>query len=254
MWSISEVKERGLFFFKKNYWKTVLVALIITEFLNGSSNASSFLNITLNMSDINSTDSNLSTSIPPQIKEFFAQYSEVFTVFAGITAVVAFAVFTFAVLIKIFVLSPLEIGTSAYMYNSLYQPGKILNVFNGFKCNYKNNVKTMFLKDLYITLWSMLFIIPGIIKAYEYRLVPYLLSECPDMSANDILRLSSQMMKGHKMHTFLLDLSFIGWGIFTLISCGIAGILYVNPYIYMTNAAHYDKMKFLYNEKYITSN
>lgn len=253
MWTISEVKEKGLFFLKKNYWKTVLVALIISEFIGGTSSPTSFINIGLNLKDYSSENLDSQEGIIPWIQEFFAQYSEVFSVFAGILAGLGFIIGTLGFLLKTFVLSPIEIGTCSYMYESLYRPGKLVNIFNGFKTNYLNNVKTMFLKNLYVSLWSMLFIIPGIVKSYEYRLVPYLLHECPGMSTREILRLSSQMMRGNKMRTFFLDLSFIGWHIVTLISCGIAGIFYVNPYIGMAKASHYDKMKFIYNEKYIAS-
>lgn len=242
MWSISEVKERGLFFFKKNYWKTVLVALIISTFL-GSSSASSFtsgFNTAYNENNNDLFDAH----------QFFEQFYEIITVFALLIAIIGVFVAVVGLFVGIFVLSPLEVGTSAYMYSTLYQPGKLITIFNGFKYNYWNNVKVMFFRSLYIFLWSLLFVIPGIVKSYEYRLVPYLLSECPDMSKDDILILSSQMMKGHKMHTFLLDLSFVGWGLLNIISCGIIGIFYSNPYIHMTNAAHYDKMKFLYNEKF----
>lgn len=83
-------------------------------------------------------------------------------------------------------------------------------------------VWTLFLMKLYTFLWSLLLIIPGIVKSYEYRMVPYLLADCPDLSTEDAFRISREMMDGEKMNAFILDLSFIGWKILssiTLRSC-----------------------------------
>ena len=71
----------------------------------------------------------------------------------------------------------------------------------------------MFLKGLFQGLWSLLFVIPGIIKSYEYRMIPYILSENPNISRKRAFEISKQMMKGNKWDTFVLDLSFIGWQI-----------------------------------------
>ena len=64
---------------------------------------------------------------------------------------------------------------------------------------------------LYTFLWSLLLLIPGIVKAYEYRMVPYLLADYPELSTEEAFRISREMMNGEKMNTFILDLSFIGW-------------------------------------------
>ena len=98
---------------------------------------------------------------------------------------------------------------------------------------------TMFMMNLKIFLWSLLFIIPGIIKAYEYRMVPYILAEHPEMSYSEVLEASSRMMDGQKMNAFILDLSFIGWEILSSITAGIVGIFWVNPYYYSTDAELY---------------
>ena len=94
----------------------------------------------------------------------------------------------------------------------------------------------MFLRNLYTALWLLVFIIPGVIKAYEYRMIPYILSDCPDISRQEAFRISKEMMMGNKMNAFVLDLSFFGWIILTVITCGIAGVFYVNPYIAATDA------------------
>ena len=97
----------------------------------------------------------------------------------------------------------------------------------------------MFFRGLYTFLWSLLFIIPGIIKAYEYRLIPYLLAENPNMDMQEAFERSRTMMDGNKYDAFILDISFIGWIILSEVTRGILGIFYVNPYIQLTNTELY---------------
>lgn len=114
---------------------------------------------------------------------------------------------------------------------------------HGFSRSYKNIVKTMFFRNLFTILWSMLFVIPGIIKAYEYRMIPFILTENPDISMEDAFALSKRMMDKEKMNVFVLDLSFIGWSILGALSGGIFHIFYVNPYYQLTNAELYLVLK-----------
>jgi uncharacterized membrane protein len=104
-------------------------------------------------------------------------------------------------------------------------------------------VLTQFLKSLYTLLWTLLLIIPGIVKHYEYRMIPYLLADFPEMSKDDAFRISKEMMNGNKMNAFILDLSFIGWHILSAVTLGIVGIFYVNPYVNATNAELYLTLK-----------
>ena len=89
-------------------------------------------------------------------------------------------------------------------------------------------------------LWSLLLIVPGIIKAYSYALTPYLVHDHPEMSEFDCLKRSQQLMKGYKWKLFLLDLSFIGWILLGIITLGI-GMLWVNPYMATAHAEFYEK-------------
>lgn len=91
-----------------------------------------------------------------------------------------------------------------------------------------------FLRGLYVTLWSLLFVIPGIVKSYAYAMTPFIMAENPEMSANDAITASRTLMDGHKGELFTLDLTFIGWDILAAITCNI-GHLALNPY---KNAAH----------------
>ncbi|MCI5649263.1 MAG: DUF975 family protein [Fusicatenibacter sp.] len=104
-------------------------------------------------------------------------------------------------------------------------------------------VLTMFLRDLYIGLWSLLLVIPGIIKSYEYRMVPYLLADCPELDRTEAFRISREMMYGQKMNAFVLDLSFIGWHLLSACTCNLVGVFFTQPYVNTTNAELFLQLK-----------
>ena len=141
--------------------------------------------------------------------------------------------------LQILVMNPLEIGIRRYFMEDLYAPCELDRLTYGFRVNYVNGVVIMLLRTVYIILWSLLLIIPGIIKTYEYRMIPYLLAENPDLTREEAFALSKQMMTGEKWDAFVLDLSFIGWAILSLFTLGLVGIFYGNPYKGLTDAALY---------------
>ena len=91
-------------------------------------------------------------------------------------------------------------------------------------------------------LWSLLLIVPGIIKAYAYSQAFYILADNKKMSAKEILAKSEKMMKGHKWELFVLQLSFLGWAILCAFTFGI-GYLWLVPYMDTTLANYYDGLK-----------
>lgn len=97
----------------------------------------------------------------------------------------------------------------------------------------------MFLRGLFTGLWSLLFVIPGIIKHYEYLMIPYILAENPGMDRQEVFAISKRMMMGQKWNVFVLDLSFIGWRLLEGITLGIVGVFYVEPYYQATMAELY---------------
>lgn len=98
-----------------------------------------------------------------------------------------------------------------------------------------------FLRGLYCFLWGLLFIIPGIVKAYSYAMTPYIMAENPDMSAQDALRASMELMDGHKGELFWLRLTFIGWDILAALTLNL-GHLALNPYKNAAEAAFYREL------------
>lgn len=103
---------------------------------------------------------------------------------------------------------------------------------------WKNAVCTRLLKGIYVFLWSLLFIVPGIIAAYSYAMAEYILAEHPEMTAGEALATSKAMMEGNKWRLFCLHFSFIGWSILCTFTMGI-GSLWLNPYRNAAIAAFY---------------
>ena len=160
-----------------------------------------------------------------------------------VTIIISLVIFVISVLVDAFLLNPIELGCNKFFYKNLEEPAHVSNVLFSFDHHYLNIVKIMFLRDLFIALWSLLFIIPGIIKSYEYRMIPYILADNPEMSKDEAFALSKQMMDGQKWNTFVLDLSFIGWDLLSILTCGLLSIFFVDPYRAATNAALYEALK-----------
>ena len=119
----------------------------------------------------------------------------------------------------------------------------IPNAFRLSFNNYWHKVWGMLWMYILICLWTLLLIIPGIIKCFSYAMVPFILAENPDMPANEIITRSREMMDGNKWQAFLLDLSFIGWILFGLVTLGLGFLFWTAPYMYSTRAALYLKLK-----------
>ena len=100
----------------------------------------------------------------------------------------------------------------------------------------------MFLRNIYNALWYLT-IIGGVIKTYEYRMIPYIIAEHPKIKRKEAFKLSKQMMKGNKWRTFVLDLSFFGWNLLSVLTFGLLSLLYVNPYNSATFAELYSYLR-----------
>lgn len=140
------------------------------------------------------------------------------------------------------VTGPLALG-SAYIYLNLtkgFEPD--VNVlFSGFQ-RFTDTLVLWLLTSIFTFLWSLLLIVPGIIKAISYSQAFYILAEHPEMSGKEALDESIAMMDGHKMDYFVLWLSFIPWLLLVSITCGLA-ILYVGPYMEATFTNFYLAIK-----------
>lgn len=152
------------------------------------------------------------------------------------------AVLSFA--FTIFVADPLIVGGKRYFLKaregSNTKVGIIGEIFQ--KEHWLNVVIIMFLRNVYNALWYLT-IIGGVIKTYEYRMIPYIIAENPTIKRKEAFMLSKKMMKGNKWKTFVLDMSFFGWNLLSVLTFGLLSILYVNPYNAATNAELYIELK-----------
>lgn len=119
-----------------------------------------------------------------------------------------------------------------------------LDVFEYFSSFSKFGKSVLYnvLITVYVFLWCLLFIIPGIVKSIAYAMTPYILQDHPEYGVNQAIDESVQMMQGHKWEFFLLQLSFLGWGILCIFTFGI-GLIWLVPYIQATNTHFYEKRK-----------
>ena len=141
-----------------------------------------------------------------------------------------------------FIVNPLLVGIKAYHIQATKGQATYATLGYAFKNNYWNIVKIMAIVVIKTMLWSLLLIIPGIIKKYEYAMIPYLLAEDSNLSMNEAFSTTKQMMTGNKFNLFVLGLSFILWYILCYYTCGI-GYLFLNPYQLATYTQFYLALK-----------
>ena len=151
-------------------------------------------------------------------------------------------------LLNFFLLYPLTLGYSV-AHKELLQNGDAAITRNTVRLafsDYVRNAVSILLVYLYTLLWTLLFIVPGIIKGLAYSLTPFIVKDNPQLSPNQAINLSMKMMKGHKFDLFYLYLSFIGWILLAMLTLGI-GLLWVIPYMQTSMAAFYLDVKNDYN-------
>ncbi len=145
-------------------------------------------------------------------------------------------------------MSALSLGCAIFFLKlSKREDAEFINFFDGFENIFKAIV-LVFVMGLFVFLWSLLLIVPGIMALYSYRVSIYILAECPELSPLDALRISKNMMKGRRLRLFMLDLSFIGWFILSVATFGIVGLYFI-PYYEATNTEFYRELKADYIER-----
>ncbi len=237
MWTREELKTKTKATMKLGYWKMFLIGLLLS-FVTGGGSGSSY------------RASNDSTFVTNNLGAGSSEGSSFVTELPGVLPIlltgVVGLVFMFILVgfaLRIMLGYPLEVGCKKFFLATTGQEFDFNHVGSSFKGErYWNIVRTMLYKGVLIFLWSLLLIIPGIIKSYSYRLVPFILAENPGIGHWRALELSQEMTDGQKMNIFVLDLSFIGWYLLGALAFGI-GVVFVNPYVYGTNAELYQSLK-----------
>lgn len=270
MWTRAELKSKAKFSFKRNYWKSVLISLILALLVGGGSSGSSISSAVSN-NLIGSSDSSVTDdyfnddsslydgndfyddTYDGNVEDDIDDLNSMADNTAGMMAIGIFlmvfimmfvVLMAVVILLDVFIFNPLEVGCKKYYLRNLNEPAQVGNIGYAFDNNYKNITKTMFFSDLFTVLWTLLFIIPGIVKSYEYQMIPYLLADNPQMTKEQAFEESKRMMQGQKWKAFVLDLSFIGWNILSALTLGILGIFYVQPYMDATHAALYEALRY----------
>lgn len=229
MASRAELKARAKACLSRYYWMAFLVSLVAS--ILGAGNGPSF-----RLGTTGRTGSRYRGRIT-DISDYFLAVT--------ISLIIFFIVLTVVVVLSTFVGNVVQVGLCSYFLESrkTRSDAGFSRLFYGFgDGRYLNIVTVMFLKDLFIFGWSLLLIIPGIIKAYQYAMVPYILAEYPDMDYRTALKESKDMMDGHKIEYFVLGLSFIGWELLGILACCI-GVIFVTPYVNATFAEFYAELR-----------
>lgn len=242
MWTRAEIKDYAKGFLRENYWKAFVVCLIV-GLVTGGGNSSNNRNRNNRNRNNNvyegyyneqSIDGGYSSKA---VNVLTSGVRSPLFFFTGGTVLILSMAF---LLLIVTVGYAIQVGGSRFFLDGFkgdVSIGKVFSTFN--REEYWPIVKTLFLTGLYTVLWTLLFIIPGIIKSYEYRMVPYILAEKPNLSANEVISRSRDITRGHKIDIFVLDLSFIGWYLIGVLLCGI-GVIFVAPYKEATEARLYN--------------
>lgn len=142
------------------------------------------------------------------------------------------------------VIGPLEYG-QAYIFLKQArdrQPVQLGDMFRGFQDDFGGTFLIGFLSQLFVALWSLLFLIPGIVKSYAYSMAYYVKLDHPDYGWKACIDESRRLMNGHKWEKFVLDLSFLGWILVGVLCLGV-GTLWVTPYMAATEAQFYEYVR-----------
>ena len=244
MWTRALLKTHAKEFFKRNYWRTVLTSFVLTLCIGGGTFVNYRTSFRTSINDIKNAGHSFRTqNILDAALESFGLSDIDRRMLLGVISVVGILLLIgllIGLALRIFLLQPLEVGCRRFYLDNHNDPASLGSLGFSFENRrYWNIVKTQLLKEVFLFLWGLLFVIPGLIKAYSYRLVPFILADDPDMKPNDAILLSRQLMNGNKWKAFVLDLSFILWNILNVFTFGILGVLWVYPYIHSTNAELY---------------
>lgn len=227
MWDRKELKERGREAFRSNRITCIFAAFLLALVNGGAGGAGASANVNVDQETMQKLD------LPPEVIKMII-------VAIGVIAVIGFV-------LSIFVFNPVHVGLRKFFLDNTSEPAAGLrreNIGIAFSDgNYTNVVAAVFTTQLFIFLWSLLFIVPGIIKSYSWRMVPYIIAEDPQITGTEARQRSADMMYGSRWNSFVLDLSFLGWALLGVITLGIGNLIWTTPYQACTDAELYLALK-----------
>ena len=243
MWDRVEIKKRGKAVFKANYWRSVLSAFLLSLLVGGSALSAGSNMDDDNVDTIDDADTTGAEQTLNDATDAFNslpedQKSAVGMVIMG-AILAGLVVACIAFVLRIFVFNPLQVGCYGFFRENARGLHPDLGVIKSGFGRYGHTFITLLLRDLFLILWTLLFIIPGIVKAYSYRMVPFILRDNPELSATEVIAASRHLMNGNKWKTFVFDLSYIGWFLLGCITFGLVNVFWTSPYRQNANAALY---------------
>jgi len=205
-------------------WIVAVIAGLVAYLLGGG--ADSLVSFNANVSQ---------GTASMEVANFIIPLDTIFFV-GWLSSAVVFAI-AIAVLMSILG-SVVEVGYADFNLALVEQRDARIEMLFGHFSNFKTAFCTRFLKWLYVLLWSLIFIIPGIMASYSYAMTSYILAEDPELTASQAIARSKQLMAGNRWRLFCLQFSFIGWDILCSFTMGI-GNLFLSPYRAAAEAAFY---------------
>lgn len=233
MWKIRELKRKGRKAVTGNYRKSVLAALVIVMIGQLGLGANWIWILELSPQKV-------FDKVGVIINEVTVSMATLVLLFIIAVSVIVLIVAS----ISIFLINPIEVGTCKFFVENAKEPAEAKYLKYAFsRENYVKVVDTMLIRSIIFFFSFLLFTIPGIVKCYEYCMVPYLLADRPELDRKQIFQLSKEMMHGQKWKCFLLDLSFLLWYVLELLSCNIVGAVWGVPYRRAVKAELYLMLK-----------
>ena len=251
MWDRKEIKAKGKAAYRANRITCIIAALLLLiasgGFSTGTSAGSSLSNIQNNndssiTQDVGDVGGDIYDIDVDGLTDEVSGDSAIATAVVVGIVIVLIVVILIASLVGIFLLNPLQVGLKKFFIDNATDQTTGLNSNNAglaFKGHYMKVVGSMFTTGLFTALWTLLLIIPGIYKAYCWRMVPYIIGENPTITGTEARAQSTQMMNGSKWASFVFDLSFLGWQILGLFTLGILNLVFTNPYQAASDAELY---------------
>ncbi|MDO4344310.1 MAG: DUF975 family protein [Eubacteriales bacterium] len=232
MWNRITLKERAKGAVRGNYWRCVIVSLVLTLFLGGGiggsrSSYSSYTGRQENTEDFYESGQNAGE----ELLEESEMEPELAEAIGRRIAMALGLAFLLVIILFVFIFNMFEIGGCRFYMKNTEEPSFVRELFFAFQNgNYLKMVWVQLLRDLFVFLGMLLLVVPGIILAYSYRLVPYILAEHPELPVREVFRMSRERMDGNKWAAFVFDLSFLGWKLLGTLTFGILLVFWVNPY------------------------
>lgn len=227
-----KLKEQAKDILRSSYWKAFIVSLILAIITGSGGNSG--------RESVQNEAGHSFESVIYDVKMGSSNFQLDLDIGSTIGALLLFMlIFVVAMAVYVLITGVLEVGCRKYFLHATKKEFSLNHLVFGFKKGqYLNIALTILLRNVYIFLWSLLLIVPGIIKSYAYRMVPYIMAENPTLPPSQALAMSEDMTRGHKWDMFVLDLSFIGWYLLGALCFGI-GTLFVLPYHNQTLAGVY---------------